>query len=58
MPSATSSAIEPVGMTPIGTRTSSPRRMTEPLAEALVDLREGHLEGLLAVRSCHVELLG
>ncbi len=27
------------------------------LAEALVDLRERHLEGLLAVRSCHVVLL-
>ena len=31
MPSATSSAIEPVGITSIGTRTSSPSRMTEPL---------------------------
>ena len=31
MPSATSSAIEPVGITSIGARASSPRRMTEPL---------------------------
>ena len=30
-PSATSSAIEPVGITSTGTRVSSPRRMTEPL---------------------------
>ena len=31
MPSATSSAIDPVGITSIGTADSSPRRMTEPL---------------------------
>src|SRR4029079_5173131 len=31
MPSAMSRAMEPVGMTSIGARTSSPRRMTEPL---------------------------
>ena len=31
MPSATSSAIEPVGMTSIGARPSSPSRMIEPL---------------------------
>src|SRR5579859_1151852 len=30
-PSATSSAIDPVGITSIGSRVSSPRRMTEPL---------------------------
>ena len=30
-PSATSSAIDPVGTTPIGGRVSSPRRITEPL---------------------------
>ena len=31
MPRAMSRAIEPVGMTSIGARTSSPRRITEPL---------------------------
>src|SRR5437660_1737695 len=31
MPSATSSAIDPVGITSIGARVSSPRRMTAPL---------------------------
>src|SRR3981189_954572 len=31
MPSATSSAMAPVGITPTGTRPSSPRRITEPL---------------------------
>src|ERR1700691_2642491 len=31
MPSATSRAIDPVGMTSIGALTSSPRRMTAPL---------------------------
>src|SRR5215213_7241262 len=35
MPRATSRATEPVGMTSIGARTSSPRRMTEPLPNCL-----------------------
>src|SRR3954451_24120627 len=35
MPSATSSAMDPVGMIWIGTRVSSPRRITEPLPNCL-----------------------
>ncbi|SHV54563.1 Uncharacterised protein [Mycobacteroides abscessus subsp. abscessus] len=35
MPSATSSAMEPVGITEMGWRTSSPSRMTEPLPKLL-----------------------
>ena len=35
MPSATSRAMDPVGMTSIGARTSSPRRITEPLPYCL-----------------------
>src|SRR5574340_299338 len=34
-PSATSSAIDPVGITEIGCRASSPRRITEPLPKVL-----------------------
>ena len=35
MPSATSSAMEPVGMTSIGVAARSPRRITEPLPNCL-----------------------
>ena len=43
-------------MTPIGDADLVAEAHDRALAEALVDLREGHLEGLLAVWSCHVLL--
>jgi hypothetical protein len=46
MPKATSRAIEPVGMTSIGGRTSSPRRMTAALAVLLLDLGQSRAERL------------
>jgi hypothetical protein len=57
MPSATSSAIAPVGITSSGARVSSPSRMTEPFAELLLDVCQRNVEGLVAISCSHVLFL-
>ena len=51
MPSATSSAIEPVGMTSIGGTRVVAEAHDRALAELLLDLRHHRVEGLRLV--CH-----
>ena len=50
MPRATSRAIDPVGITSIGARTSSPRRITDPLPNCLSICAKRGVERLVTVR--------
>ena len=54
MPSATSSAIEPVGITSIGRAGLVAEAHDRALAELLVDLAERGVERLVAVLSSHL----
>ena len=53
MPSATSSAIDPVGITSIGGTRLVAEAHDGALAELALDLSERRFQGLLAVVGCH-----